>query len=186
MEGTEEEQPTSGKRKQREKSCTGNHVKKRRLGDKTQARRFFELRERRKKTVCFGCRKLGHSLKECPAKEPVSGYCFNCGKTGHISKDCPSPTLNGGASFASCFICKQKGHLAAHCPTNSHGVYVNGGCCHSCGAVDHYLRDCPKRTAGTHKQGCSEESKPAGSEQERAGTDQVARTKAKQGKVVHF
>jgi len=63
MEGTEEEQPTSGKRKQREKSCTGNHVKKRRLGDKTQARRFFELRERRKKTVCFGCRKLGHSLK---------------------------------------------------------------------------------------------------------------------------
>ena len=36
-----------------------------------------------KHTVCLGCRKKGHLLKNCPDAKKEVGICFNCGSTQH-------------------------------------------------------------------------------------------------------
>ena len=107
-------------------------------------------------TICLGCRKRGHFVKDCPklAMVPSSTLavagpevCFNCGSKDHTLKTCPKPREGKGAlKFASCFICKQIGHISRDCPQNPNGLYPNGGCCHICMLKTHLVRDCPERT----------------------------------------
>lgn len=107
-------------------------------------------------TICLGCRKRGHFLKDCPkAKKlaasesaPVDHICFNCGSTDHSLKNCLEPRdPSGKLPFATCFICKGRGHLSRECPENANGIYPKGGCCHICLQKTHLARDCPERTA---------------------------------------
>jgi len=100
-----------------------------------------------RKTICFHCRKIGHSVQDCPSKRPVGnlGICFNCGKDDHRLKDCYQPIVNGGASFATCFVCGDIGHLSSTCTKNKHGLYPKGGSCLVCSSVDHFAKDCPNR-----------------------------------------
>jgi hypothetical protein len=106
-------------------------------------------------TICLGCRKRGHFLKDCPkaasaaayAAEPVVDICFNCGESGHALRHCTKPRRRDGTlPFASCFICKRKGHISKDCPENPNGLYPKGGCCHICFQKTHLVRDCPERT----------------------------------------
>ena len=104
-------------------------------------------------TICLGCRKRGHFLKDCPKvnKNPLadntSDICFNCGFSGHALRHCSKPRhKDGSLPFASCFICNKKGHISKDCPENANGLYPNGGCCHICLQKTHLVRDCPERT----------------------------------------
>ena len=107
-------------------------------------------------TVCLGCRKRGHFVKDCPrlalasvAPKAIEGpqLCFNCGSTDHTLKTCPKPREPGGKlKFASCFVCKGIGHIARDCPENPNGLYPQGGCCHICLQKTHLVKDCPMRT----------------------------------------
>jgi zinc finger CCHC domain-containing protein 9 len=107
-------------------------------------------------TICLGCRKRGHFVKDCPrlAIAPkdvleVEGpeVCFNCGSADHTLKNCPKPRDGRGSlKYANCFICKKVGHISRDCPENPNGLYPNGGCCHICLQKTHLVRDCPERT----------------------------------------
>ena len=107
-------------------------------------------------TICLGCRKRGHFVKDCPrlAIAPQSilesqgpEVCFNCGSPDHTLKNCPKPRENRSSlKFANCFICKKIGHISRDCPENPNGLYPNGGCCHICLLKTHLVRDCPERT----------------------------------------
>ena len=106
-------------------------------------------------TVCLGCRKKGHSLKNCPAESsfhqtPGGGnlVCFNCNSKEHCLRDCDKPRDPDPKKlpFAKCFLCNQMGHLARDCDENPNGLYPNGGCCHICLQKTHLVRDCPERT----------------------------------------
>jgi len=123
-------------------------------------RKLDEVEEQRLKdkanfTVCLGCRKRGHLLKDCPKANPAAqavaaaadGVCFNCGSSDHALRDCKKPRdRNGKLPFAFCFICKQKGHIARDCDNNANGLYPQGGCCHVCLQKTHLAKDCPERT----------------------------------------
>jgi zinc finger CCHC domain-containing protein 9 len=107
-------------------------------------------------TICLGCRKRGHFVKDCPklsiapksileAEGPE--VCFNCGSPDHTLKNCTKPREGRGSlKFANCFICKKVGHISRDCPENPNGLYPNGGCCHICLLKTHLVRDCPERT----------------------------------------
>lgn len=105
-------------------------------------------------TICLGCRKRGHFVKDCPKLAmipntvPVTApeVCFNCGSAEHTLKNCPKGREQRSLKFANCFICKQQGHIARDCPENANGLYPNGGCCHICLQKTHLVRDCPERT----------------------------------------
>lgn len=107
-------------------------------------------------TVCLGCRKRGHFVKDCPrlalaSVAPVAAegpqMCFNCGSTDHALRNCPRPKdPNGELKYASCFICKKVGHISRHCPENPNGLYPHGGCCYICLQKTHLVKDCPMRT----------------------------------------
>lgn len=123
--------------------------------DETERER---LKEEANFTICLGCRKRGHFLKDCPklgqeaetavaTRGAVDGICFNCGQTDHILKNCPRPRdRNGKLPFAMCFICHRKGHISRDCDQNANGLYPQGGCCHICLQKTHLVRDCPERT----------------------------------------
>lgn len=104
-------------------------------------------------TICLGCRKRGHFVKDCPKRQmadiqqDVCGQiCFNCGSIEHTLKNCPSPRdRNGNLPFAKCFICKQSGHISRDCPENANGLYPKGGCCHICFQKTHLAKDCPDK-----------------------------------------
>lgn len=108
-------------------------------------------------TICLGCRKRGHYVKDCPqlpistvqketAKDSIE-ICFNCGSYEHTLKNCNQVrNHNGQLKFANCFICKKVGHISRDCPENPNGLYPNGGCCHICLLKTHLVRDCPNRT----------------------------------------
>lgn len=103
-------------------------------------------KEREQFVVCLGCRKRGHSLKNCP-NAAEKNICFNCNSTDHILRNCPEardPT--GYLPFATCFVCKKQGHLSKDCDENPNGLYPNGGCCSVCFQKTHLVRDCPERT----------------------------------------
>ncbi|OAD75266.1 CCHC-type zinc finger transcription factor, partial [Phycomyces blakesleeanus NRRL 1555(-)] len=70
--------------------------------------------------------------------------CFGCRKTGHSVGNCPEAKQSGQDElpFAKCFVCKAQGHLSGQCPENSKGLYPNGGGCRFCGKVDHLAKDC--------------------------------------------
>ena len=102
------------------------------------------------RTICLGCRKRGHFLKDCPnvqtntLKEPE--ICFNCGSSEHPLRHCPHPRDGDKLPFAKCFICKKTGHISKECPENANGLYPKGGCCHICFQKTHLVKDCPERT----------------------------------------
>lgn len=121
------------------------------VDEKEQAR----LKDEANFTICLGCRKRGHFLKDCPkatvaasaVAAVVDGICFNCGESDHTLKDCKKPRdRHGKLPFASCFICKRKGHIARDCDQNANGLYPQGGCCHICLQKTHLAKDCPERT----------------------------------------
>lgn len=126
--------------------------------DKDQRRRkYLEGLDRKRElesakfTICLGCRKRGHFLKDCPSKPIVAEkrgtpICFFCGSNDHPLKKCRS--YNGDDTnlpFAKCFICDETGHLSRNCQGNNHGLYPKGGCCHICGEITHLAKNCPKR-----------------------------------------
>lgn len=103
-------------------------------------------------TICLGCRKRGHFLKDCK-KAPVvplaeecntTQICYNCGSNDHALRNCPEKRT-GQLKFASCFICKKTGHISRDCPDNVNGLYPNGGCCHICLLKTHLVKDCPQK-----------------------------------------
>lgn len=109
--------------------------------------------ESAKFTICLGCRRRGHYVKDCPNK-PIAGaavkrgtqICYFCGSNDHSLKDCSD--YQGDESnlpYAKCFICNESGHLSRNCSSNNHGLYPKGGCCHVCGEITHLARNCPKR-----------------------------------------
>ncbi|CAB4423016.1 unnamed protein product [Rhizophagus irregularis] len=111
---------------------------------KSEKRRLRRIKERQNKTICFGCRKNGHSVKDCPnAKEQGVGMCYNCGSTEHNAKDCKKPIKTGNEyAYAKCFVCNEQGHLSRQCPKNEKGLYPNGGSCRFCNQVTHLAKDC--------------------------------------------
>ena len=113
--------------------------------------------EKAARTVCLGCRKRGHFIKDCPFKthqneeividERQKLICYNCGSADHPLRECPKPrTKDGSLPYAKCFICKGSGHISRDCPENPNGLYPKGGCCHICLQKTHLVRDCPERT----------------------------------------
>ncbi|KAG0172646.1 hypothetical protein DFQ28_003100 [Apophysomyces sp. BC1034] len=113
----------SGQKRQRD----ANPEKALKEADKRKKRRMML---KHKNTICFGCRKKGHPVGDCPeAKQKVQDE----------------------LPFAKCFVCKAVGHLSGQCPENDHGLYPNGGGCRFCSQVDHLAKDCKmtKEQAGT-------------------------------------
>ena len=105
----------------------------------------------KKQTVCYLCRKPGHTVSNCPSKgndsmEPQT-LCYKCGSTEHALSRCPKRNSgqHDNLPFATCFLCKQKGHLISSCPQNKSGIYVNGGSCRVCGSIKHLASSCPER-----------------------------------------
>jgi zinc finger CCHC domain-containing protein 9 len=120
-------------------------------------------------TICLGCKKRGHFVKNCPkldmclpavVESSDEGVCFNCGSREHTLKNCDKERKSSNSKnskydksngstllpYAVCFICKQVGHIARDCPENANGLYPKGGCCHICLQKDHLVKDCPERT----------------------------------------
>lgn len=106
-------------------------------------------------TVCLGCKKRGHFVKNCPKigmcipinDVNVDEICFNCGSSDHTLKNCKqSRSTTGILPFANCFVCKKVGHISRDCPENPNGLYPKGGCCHICLQKTHLVKDCPERT----------------------------------------
>ncbi|KAG0091998.1 hypothetical protein BGZ93_008547 [Podila epicladia] len=119
--------------------------------DKSEKRRLRRQKERSNSSVCFACRKTGHSAKNCKESSGV-GMCYSCGSLEHTTKDCKKLSKDGNKfKFATCFVCKETGHLASACPQNEKGLYPKGGSCRFCNKVDHLAKDCTltKEEVGT-------------------------------------
>ena len=141
-------------------------------------------------TICLGCRKRGHFLKDCPkanpsikdSDEPVVDICFNCGESGHALRHCTKPRKRDGSlPFASCFICKRKGHISKDCPENPNGLYPKGGCCHICLQKTHLVRDCPERTEEDREQFALKKKRLLEEEEDREKGIRVAGLVTKEG-----
>ncbi|KAG0001279.1 hypothetical protein BGZ79_004860 [Entomortierella chlamydospora] len=118
---------------------------------RSERRRLRRQKEKANASVCFACRKKGHSAKDCKESSGV-GLCYNCGSAEHTTKDCKKLSKDGNKfKFATCFVCKEQGHLAGKCPKNELGLYPNGGSCRFCNKVDHLAKDCKltKEEVGT-------------------------------------
>ncbi|KAF9110424.1 hypothetical protein BGX27_006356 [Mortierella sp. AM989] len=118
---------------------------------RAERRRLRRQKEKSNASVCFACRKKGHSAKDCKESSGV-GLCYSCGSSEHTTKDCKKLNKDGNKfKFATCFVCKEQGHLAGQCPKNERGLYPNGGSCRFCDKVDHLAKDCKltKEEVGT-------------------------------------
>jgi zinc finger CCHC domain-containing protein 9 len=142
-------------------------VKKPKMTKEQRREKYTNIaRERRNKsnnkkkhtdTICYACRKRGHTISECPHNKNKGGssssssscsnankktfqssICYKCGKSTCSLKTCPLLTKEEKKGdrlnyhimdlpFATCFICGEKGHLASQCKLNKNGIYVNGG-----------------------------------------------------------
>ncbi|EEB06457.2 zf-CCHC type zinc finger protein [Schizosaccharomyces japonicus yFS275] len=110
---------------------------------RSEHRRVRRQVKRQTDKFCFGCRKQGHILQDCPESGNSKAICFRCGSTEHTLSSCAK---KGPLEFATCFICKAKGHLASKCPDNPKGLYPRGGGCKLCSSVHHFAKDCDKIT----------------------------------------
>ncbi|TDL24284.1 hypothetical protein BD410DRAFT_767502 [Rickenella mellea] len=126
----------------------------------SEQRRLKRVEERNSHTVCFACRKTGHTAKDCQGPESALegddnavagrsavGMCYRCGSNKHTLSRCRKPVNSANPlPFALCFVCSGKGHLASSCPKNKdRGVYPNGGSCKLCGETSHLAKDCGLR-----------------------------------------
>lgn len=83
--------------------------------------------------TCFGCGKLGHTVRECQnprqakfggSTEAPSGSpkCYACGRAGHFARECRNVRHgNPTEGQMGCFICHQSGHWARECPQRGTG-----------------------------------------------------------------
>ena len=123
-------------------------------GDRSAFRRYKRAVERNSEMMCYVCREMGHSAKDCKqdtgANGLAVGICFRCGSTEHNLSKCPKPATDA-LPYATCYVCSNIGHLASRCPKNrGRGIYPDGGDCKICHSVEHLARDCPsarERTA---------------------------------------
>lgn len=129
---------------------SGNKItKEERRAKYTKIARDRKYKERTRlkesQTICFHCRKHGHSLAQCPDKPQSVQLCFKCGSTEHGLWQCPKLKDRNDADlpFAKCFVCQKQGHLSRQCPQNTKGIYVNGGSCRLCGSTEHRATECP-------------------------------------------
>eukprot|EP01031_Cornospumella_fuschlensis_P040105 gene40105-48872_t len=143
-------------KRQLERRAVKEKKKLPKLTNEDRKRKYHEMLEEQREqeaakfTVCLGCRKRGHFLKDCPKaasrNQDASIYCFNCGSHDHTLKNCPEERdRSGRLPFAKCFVCKAQGHLSRDCPENANGLYPKGGCCHICFQKNHLARDCPEK-----------------------------------------
>ncbi|OUC49998.1 zinc knuckle [Trichinella nativa] len=107
-----------------------------------EERRLRRTKVKMKQTVCYCCRKKGHTLANCERNNDTQklGICFKCGSLEHTLKNCKSKA--NGLPYAFCFVCNGHGHLAKSCKENPNGIYPNGGSCKKCGSIYHLVKDC--------------------------------------------
>lgn len=129
-------------------------LKKYKNDKRTRERRLKRIRERSEDKTCYGCRKKGHDVRNCPEikaddKNKAEFYnkkvCYKCGSNLHTLYNCKKWIRNrkdDDLPYASCFICKTVGHLAIKCSKNDHGLYPNGGSCRLCNSKMHLASDC--------------------------------------------
>lgn len=120
-----------------------------------KVRRTLELNFKKCDKKCFKCRRLGHTVANCPDADKAfndedgdlisdrnaANICYKCGSTEHKLFQCN--VKGADLPFASCYICNGQGHISRDCPKNSNGIYPKGGCCKECGSVNHLVKDCP-------------------------------------------
>ncbi|KRZ74559.1 Zinc finger CCHC domain-containing protein 9 [Trichinella papuae] len=109
-----------------------------------EERRVRRIKVKMQQTVCYCCRKKGHTLANCKRNNDSQklGVCFKCGSLEHTLKNCKSKA--NGLPYAYCFVCNGHGHLAKSCKENPNGIYPNGGSCKKCGSIYHLVKDCEK------------------------------------------
>ena len=45
---------------------------------------------------CFGCGKMGHSVRDCKTSKTRQIQCWTCGRLGHIARTCPKNAAEHG------------------------------------------------------------------------------------------
>jgi len=118
----------------------------RKLKSQTKKIENLEENEKKRKVICFNCRKKGHTISECKANKDMKDICFNCGSNDHNVHSCSLPVDYSNMPYAKCFICGENGHLSSKCIKNENkGIYVKGGGCHVCGSNQHLAKNCPDK-----------------------------------------
>ena len=110
--------------------------------------------QKRHQKACLICKKVGHTMHECPESEFLQNegvdlnttLCYNCGRTDHTLKNCRKKR-KASLPFAVCYVCKESGHIARECPKNEKGMYAKGGGCYICDSVRHKASECPNNPA---------------------------------------
>ena len=100
------------------------------LQARSNQRRLQRQLERESSRCCFKCRRLGHSINDCPMikadSEQGTGVCYKCGSTEHSVSACKAKVEPNHYPYAKCFICNETGHITKQCPDNPKGLYPNG------------------------------------------------------------
>ena len=98
--------------------------------------------EIRNPIICRYCKKSGHTIEVCKARERVNSRCQLCDKAGHLASQCPT--------IEKCQLCNKIGHTARTCNTNNRQLVV----CQICGISGHSALNCyrnPNRQNNTNK-----------------------------------
>jgi len=118
-----------------------------------------------KNTICFRCRKRGHTSANCKTTTKTN-ICYKCGSSEHSLQQCKLikydryTLVKEELPYAECYICQEKGHLASGCKKNSNGIYgKGGGGCRVCGDKTHLAKHCPQNKQEEKKKEEEEEEK---------------------------